>query len=179
MELSGGARVTRRVLLGATAAGLVATATGCSSDSPEPPAPKPPDPQAVLLGSLIGDKERLIALYERAALGSAKTAAALEPFRQRHVAHLAALRELLPAGAETGPSSPGVPSPSAGSPGPAEESAPAEKPVSIGRLRDAERRTSAARPRQMAAASPVLAQLLASIGACEAVHAVALGSLRV
>ncbi|WP_433497411.1 hypothetical protein ACQP1K_20990 [Sphaerimonospora sp. CA-214678] len=171
--------MTRRVLLSATAAGLAVTAAGCSSDSSEPPAPKPPDPQAVLLGSLIGDKERLVALYQRAALGSAGTAAALEPFRQRHVAHLAALRELLPAGAETGPSSPGASSPSAGSPSPAEGSAPAEKPVPVGRLRDAERRAAAARPRQMAGASPVLAQLLASIGACEAVHAVALGSLRV
>lgn len=179
MELSGGARPTRRVLLLGAAAGLAATAAGCSADPPEPPAPKPPDPLVVLLGSLIDDKERLVALYQRAALRSAEAAAALEPFRQRHIAHLAALRELLPTGARAGSPSPGTPSPSAGSPAPAGESAPADGPVSIGRLRDAERRAAAARPGQMAAASPVLAQLLASIGACEAVHAVALGSLRV
>ncbi|WP_204011965.1 hypothetical protein [Sphaerimonospora thailandensis] len=162
--------MTRRALLGATAAGL--TATGCSSRSPEPPAPKPPDPQAVLLSTLIRDKERLVSLYQRAALGSVKTAAALEPFRQRHVAHLAALREMLPPGAEGRAGAAPSPSPS-GSPSPSEGPS-----VTVGRLRDAERRAAAGRPGQLAKASPALAQLLASIGACEAVHAVALGRLR-
>lgn len=167
MERTDGARVTRRMLLGAAVAGLAAG--GCSTRSPEPPPPKPPDPQTVLLISLLRDKEQMITLYRQAASGTEKPAPALEAFRLRHVEHLTALRKLLPEDNRTGDAAPGT-SPS-GSPSPS----PA---VTVDELRDAERRAAAARPGQMAKASPVLAQLLASIGACEAVHAVALGRLR-
>ncbi|WP_169943932.1 hypothetical protein [Microbispora sp. H11081] len=163
--------MTRRVLLGSAAmAGLAAV--GCSSGTDEPAAPASPDPQTVLLTSLIAGKERLVSLYGSTAAALPDRAAALEPFRQRHVAHLRALRELLPpaGGAGTFPASP-APSPSP-SPSPSEERA------SVKALRDAERRAAAARPAQMATASPVLSQLLASIGACEAVHVVALGRVR-
>lgn len=168
MERTDGARVTRRMLLGAAVAGLAAG--GCSTRSPQPPPPKPPDPQTVLLISLIRDKERLITLYQQAALDP-KKAPAVEAFRLRHADHLAALRELLPKDDRSGGTTPDA-SPS-GSPSPT-----AGPRVTIGKLRDAERRAAAARPGQMVEASPVLAQLLASIGACEAVHAVALGRLR-
>ncbi|MBB2743423.1 UNVERIFIED_ORG: hypothetical protein FHR35_003245 [Microbispora rosea subsp. rosea] len=173
MRHSGGAQVTRRALLGSAAATGLAAA-GCSSAPRKPAAPAPPDPQTVLLTSLIAGKEQLVSLYGRAVAALPARAAALEPFRQRHAAHLQALRALLPAANGTGtfPVSPAPPASSSAS--------PSERPsaVSVGALRDAERRAASARPAQMATASPALAQLLASIGACEAVHVVALGRVR-
>lgn len=111
---------------------------------------------------MIAAKEQMISLYRQTALSDAGLAAALAPFEQRHTAHLAALRKLVPVGA-----APASPTPSA-----------AVSKASPAGLRDAERRAAAARPGQMANASPVFAQLLASVGACEAVHALALGKLR-
>ncbi|MBE3010220.1 hypothetical protein IL992_13600 [Microbispora sp. NEAU-D428] len=169
MRHSGGAQVTRRALLGSAAAAGLAAA-GCSSAPRKPAAPAPPDPQTVLLTSLIAGKEQLLSLYGRAASALPGRAAALEPFRQRHAAHLQALRALLPAGSGTG-TFPASPTPSA-------SASPSGSPVSVGALRDAERRAASARPAQMATASPALSQLLASIGACEAVHVVALGRVR-
>ncbi|MGW5259387.1 hypothetical protein ACWEQG_00345 [Microbispora sp. NPDC004025] len=177
MRHSGGARVTRRALLGSAAAAGLAAA-GCSSSPRRPVKPASPDPQAVLLASLIAGKEQLVSLYGRAAAALPDRAAALEPFRQRHVAHLQALRVLLPAASGTGtfPASPAPPSPPA--PSPSGSPSDGRSAVSVQTLRDAERRASSARPAQMAAASPALSQLLASIGACEAVHVVALGRVR-
>lgn len=152
---------------GVAAAGLVA---GCSSRTAEPRRPKPPDPQTVLLRSLIAGKEQMIELYQRAALSQARLAGALEPFRQRHVAHLAALRALLPKEAAATPSVSGL--------SPTVSASPSAEGVSLSGLRDAERKASAARPAQTAGASPALAQLLVSVGACEAVHVVALGRVR-
>ncbi|MEN3537665.1 hypothetical protein AAH991_21310 [Microbispora sp. ZYX-F-249] len=177
MRHSGGARVTRRVLLGSAAAAGLAAA-GCSSSPRRPAAPASPDPQAVLLTLLIAGKEQLVSLYGRAVAALPDRAAALEPFRQRHVAHLQALRVLLPAANGTGtfPASSAPPSPA--SPSPSGSPTEGQPAVSVKALRDAERRAASGRPAQMAAASPALSQLLASIGACEAVHVVALGRVR-
>ncbi|MEU6408634.1 hypothetical protein [Microbispora sp. NPDC046933] len=163
--------MTRRALLGSAAAAGLAAA-GCSSAPRKPAAPASPDPQTVLLTSLIAGKEQLVSLYGRAAAALPDRAAALEPFRRRHAAHLQALRALLPAGSGPGtfPASPGASSSASPSGSPSA--------VSVGALRDAERRAASARPAQMATASPALSQLLASIGACEAVHVVALGRVR-
>ncbi|MEV7807625.1 hypothetical protein AB0O28_32215 [Microbispora sp. NPDC088329] len=169
--------MTRRALLGSAAvAGLAA---GCSSSPRKPAAPAAPDPQTVLLTSLIANKEQLVSLYGRAVAALPDRAADLEPFRQRHTAHLQALRALLPPGSGQGPAS-SSPAPPVSPPAPASGASPSEGPtaVSVGALRDAERRAASARPGQMAAASPALSQLLASIGACEAVHVVALGRVR-
>lgn len=127
----------------------------------------------MLLTSLITGKEHLVSLYGQAVAARPAQAAALEPFRQRHAAHLQALRALLPAGGGTFPASPAPPASSSAAPSPSAVSA-----VSVETLRDAERRAASARPAQMATASPALSQLLASIGACEAVHVVALGRVR-
>ncbi|MEU8198939.1 hypothetical protein AB0C10_34655 [Microbispora amethystogenes] len=175
-EDSGGARVTRRALLGVAAAAGLAAAGGCSNGPDKPATPPPPDPQAVLIGELIAGKERLVALYGRAVAALPGRAATLEPFRQRHAAHVRALRALLPAG-----TAPITPAPSSSGPPPASPSgSPSDgsTQVSVGVLRDFEQASAAARPAQTAKASPALAQLLVSIGACEAVHVVALGRLR-
>lgn len=176
----GGARVTRRALLGVAAATGLAAAGGCSNGPDKPATPPPPDPQTVLISELIAAKERLVSLYGRAAAALPGRAAALEPFRQRHAAHVRALRALLPAGI-----APITPAPSSsGSPPASPSGSPSGSPsdgspeVSVGVLRDFEQASAAARPAQTTTASPALAQLLVSIGACEAVHVVALGRLR-
>ncbi|MEV7012839.1 hypothetical protein [Streptosporangium sp. NPDC051022] len=166
--------VSRRSLLRGGALGVAAaTVAGCATERPRQAghlAAEPPDPETVLIRQLIAGKERTIALYASAASAAPSgTSAKLAPFRQRHEAHLAELRRRLPRGsgptatASSPASPPASPSPSDSSPD-----------VSVRSLRDLERRSAAWRPRQLDGASPALAQLIASIGACEAAHALAL-----
>ncbi|MDH2425205.1 hypothetical protein [Sphaerisporangium sp. TRM90804] len=163
--------LTRRALLRGTAAGAAAAVAGCSPTPGAPPAapPAPPDPETVLLTGVIAAKEEMVALYRRAGEADAATAAELLPFRQRHEAHLAELRRRLPASAPSAtPTAPVSPAPTSPAP------TPSPSAVSVGALRTLERKAAAARPRQAEGVSPALAQLLACIGACEAVHATAL-----
>ncbi|MFF4414989.1 hypothetical protein ACFYY8_20880 [Streptosporangium sp. NPDC001559] len=165
--------VSRRSLLRGGALGVAAvTAAGCATgrpvSSPSPTAEQL-DPEIMLIRQLIAGKERTIALYSSAASDS------LTPFRRRHEAHLAELRRRLPR--ESAPASPspsGAPAASA-SPGASETAGPdPRKAVSVRSLRDMERESAALRPRQLDGVSPALAQLIASMGACEAAHALAL-----
>ncbi|GAA3162230.1 hypothetical protein GCM10010466_61480 [Planomonospora alba] len=154
--------LTRRALLRSGALGAAAAAVaGCAAQEREPAAPEPPDPETVLLRQLIADKERTVAMY--ASLSSGK----LAPFRERHEAHLAELRRRLPAGPSPAASGSGA------SPSPPATPAPGAKATLRG-LRELERKAAASRPGQTAGVSPALAQLIASIGACEAAHALAL-----
>ncbi|NUT11325.1 MAG: hypothetical protein HOQ38_12700 [Nonomuraea sp.] len=151
--------LSRRAVLAGGAAAL----TACSASGPSGPAtPAPDSPQTVLLRQVVADKERTIAAYSAMIAGGAGV---LEPFRAHHQAHVAELRKYLPAPVSPSPSSSGT------SPAPTPSGSP--KP-SLSRLRDMERKAAAARPRQLAGLSPGVAQLIASIGACEAVHAVSL-----
>lgn len=194
----------RVLLRGAAAgsAAVIASA-GCSEQRPPAVPPAKPDPDTVLLRELIAGKERLIGLYRQAAAAAPRLAAALRPFERRHQAHLAELRRRLPpdaqAQADGADGQDGPPSPSAsaaGTPaestvattGPGDEGAdgassdgsPEPSPsastqvVTVTRLRAAERAAAASRPKQLATASPALAQLVACIGACEAAHVIAL-----
>ncbi|MFG1689981.1 hypothetical protein ACGFNP_58230 [Nonomuraea sp. NPDC049269] len=148
----------RAVLAGGAAA---AALSGCgASDVPQPSPTPAEDPERVLLRQLIADKEHTIALYSTLiAAGQTK----LTPFRDRHQAHLVELRKRLPGGSHTA-----TPAPRS-----SQTATPAPK-TSLSRLRDAERKSAALRVRQLAGVSPPLAQLIASIGACEAAHALAL-----
>ncbi|MEV4368924.1 hypothetical protein AB0J71_17770 [Nonomuraea sp. NPDC049637] len=168
--------LSRRAVLAGGAAAL----TACSASGPAgPAAPAPDSPETVLLRQVVADKERTVALYSALIAGGADS---LEPFRARHQAHLAELRKYLPAGpppvSSPAVSSPAVSSPavsSPASPGASPGATPSQSPrPTLSRLRDVERRAAAQRPRQLAGLSPGVAQLLASIGACEAVHAVSL-----
>ncbi|MGW0809387.1 hypothetical protein [Nonomuraea sp. NPDC002799] len=152
--------LSRRSLL---AGGAVAL-TACSSSGPsQPSAPAPDSPETLLLKDLIADKERTIALYSSLIVDGGKK---LVPFRDRHQAHLDTLRKLVPAAAPSttaaAPSTTGTPSPAA------------PPKTSLAKLRDLERKAAARRARQLATVTPGVAQLIASIGACEAAHAVAL-----
>ncbi|MEU0519679.1 hypothetical protein [Streptosporangium sp. NPDC006007] len=157
--------VSRRALLRGGALGVAAvTVTACATRRPEHLAAEPPDPETVLIKQLIAAKERTVALYSSAA--SVK----LAPFRERHEAHLAELRRRLPPDATPA----GPASPSQSSPSPAPDAQDPGRKVSLRTLRELERRTAALRARQLDGVSPSLAQLIASIGACEAAHALAL-----
>ncbi|MEV0384147.1 hypothetical protein [Nonomuraea sp. NPDC050643] len=150
--------LSRRTLLAGGAAAL----TACSaSGPPEPSAQATDSPETLLLKDLIAEKERTIALYSSLIDRGGKK---LVPFRERHQAHVNELRKHVKASPAA--SSPASPSASA--------SAKASPKPSLSRLRDVERKAAARRPRQLAAVSPGLAQLIASIGACEAAHVAAL-----
>jgi hypothetical protein len=153
--------LSRRAVLAGGAA--VAALSGCgASDVPQPSPTPSEDPEQVLLRQLIADKEHTIALYSTLiSAGQTK----LTPFRDRHQAHLGELRKRLTGGSQTASAAP--------APQGSQTAAPAPK-TSLSRLRDAERRSAALRVRQLAGVSPQLAQLIASIGACEAAHALAL-----
>ncbi|GII86418.1 hypothetical protein Ssi03_44080 [Sphaerisporangium siamense] len=173
--------VSRRAVLSGTAAGAVAAAVaGCSTGqrAATPPRPLPPDPETVLLTEVIADKERIVALYRGAAPPGSRNAAVLLGFQRRHEAHLAELRRRLPRSPVPATPTPATPSPSGSPPVPSSSSSGSDSgsdaTVSIGRLREAERKAAAARPRQIGGVSPALAQLLACIGACEAAHVAAL-----
>ncbi|MEV4075287.1 hypothetical protein [Nonomuraea fuscirosea] len=157
-------QLSRRALLAGGAAAL----TACSASGPDrPAAPAPDSPETVMLKGLIAEKERTIALYSSLISGGADK---LVPFRDRHQAHLDELRRHVT-----------VPSPPVAAPGSAAPSptatpaatAKARKP-SLARLRELERKAAAGRARALGGLSPGVAQLVASIGACEAAHVVAL-----
>ncbi|GII89835.1 hypothetical protein [Sinosporangium siamense] len=151
---------TRRALLASGAAlGLTTVLGACSTPTAAPPAATPtPDPDATLLRELVAGKANIVTLYARA--GAAKDPE-LQPFLQRHQAHLTELRRRL-----GGPSPTPSPSPTASA-----------AKVTLSTLREAERRAAAGRPQQVTEATPSLSQLIASIGACEAAHVLALSRL--
>ncbi|SDL89060.1 hypothetical protein [Nonomuraea jiangxiensis] len=151
--------LSRRALL----AGGVAALTACSSSAPtSAPTPQATDtPESRLLKDLIAEKERTIALYSSLIAGGAEK---LVPFRDRHQAHVNELRKHVVVTAS--------PLPASGTPQPTASATP--KRVSLSRLRDLEAKAAELRTRQLADVSPGVAQLIASIGACEAAHVVAL-----
>ncbi|MER5998436.1 hypothetical protein ABT120_07680 [Nonomuraea angiospora] len=144
--------LSRRALLAGGAAAL----TACSATGPPQPSVRASDsPETTLLKDLIAEKERTIALYSALISGGAQK---LVPFRDRHQAHVNELRKYV-----TVASAPPVTSTPTSAPKP-----------SLSRLRDLERKAAALRIRQLDRVSPGVAQLIASIGACEAAHVLAL-----
>ncbi|KAB8187506.1 hypothetical protein FH608_045340 [Nonomuraea phyllanthi] len=160
--------LSRRVVLAGGAAALTAggtTLTACSATGPPEPSAKASDsPETTLLKGLIAEKERTIALYSSLITGGARK---LVPFRERHEAHLKELRKYVVVSSAP----PATASPSAAT----VSAAPSATPEpSLSELRDLERKAAAQRAKQLAGLSPGVAQLIASIGACEAAHVVAL-----
>ncbi|MEU6781047.1 hypothetical protein ABZ912_17750 [Nonomuraea angiospora] len=146
--------LSRRALLAGGAAAL----TACSAGGPPQPSVRASDsPETTLLKGLIAEKERTIALYSSLISGGAQK---LVPFRDRHQAHVNELRKYVTVASAPPVSAAATPT-------------PAPKP-SLSRLRDLERKAAALRIRQLDRVSPGVAQLIASIGACEAAHALAL-----
>lgn len=158
---------SRRSVLGAMAlTGAVAGtlgATGCSRRED----PKP-HPDVALLTGVIAGEERLVALYEAARRAHADLAPRLDPALAHHREHLATLRRHYRQGSR--------PSPSAGRrpAAPPVPKVPDDRGEAVAALRAAERAAAAARVAEAGKVGPGLAQLLASIGACEAGHDTAL-----
>jgi hypothetical protein len=153
----------RRVLAGFVAALVTAGVGGCSDrGSPRPPSPAPsppPDPDAGLRASVVADKQALLERYAATVRRHPRLAGRLGPLRADHAAHLAALGGR-PGPAATGPAAPTV------------RPVPADPGAAVRALEQAEQAAAARRIAQcVRAVDGELAALIASLGACEAVHA--------
>jgi hypothetical protein len=150
---------TRRVILGGSAA-ILASITGCTTagraDIP------PPGPEAALMSGAIQSEATLIALYDAVLATHPDLADRLRPLRDHHTQHLSVLKRHYVPGTNAGMLTPTPSAAPAVPPGPAK---------ALSALRGAERRAASARADDATRAAPGLAQLLASIGACEAGHA--------
>lgn len=154
--------VSRRAVLGG-AAGLVCL-TGCTGPAARDLVPGPE--VAVLLGA-IRDEERLISLYEQVTTARSGLSSAFTDALRDHREHLEVLRAHYVPGTGGATATPSVPASPFAPPSSDAEVVPV--------LRAAEKAAAAARVSDAAAVPGGLAQLLASIGACEAGHATALG----
>jgi hypothetical protein len=129
-----------------------------------------PHPDVAVLTAAIAAEEHLIALYEAVKTTHAELGRRLDPPLAHHRDHLSALRRHYRGGtASKSPGGPPVPTPAAPLP-----TASGEPAQALATLRLAERQAAAARVRDVERVQPGFAQLLASIGACEAGHAMAL-----
>ncbi len=164
---------SRRSVLAATAASLPLLAvTGCQGVGALATPPRPA-PDVAVLRRAIAAEELMIARYDAVITRSASLAARLRPLRAEHRLHLAELRSRLvvPPGGAAGPA--------AGSPAPSRAAAPrpgSGPAAAISFLQGAERSAAADLLRHLAAVSPSLAQLMASIAASEATHVAALSA---
>jgi hypothetical protein len=175
----------RRVLAASAAALPVLLATaGCRSSEvfagPDPLAGRPsPAPDVITLQSVIGAEHAMIALYQAAVdrhLRAGDPERLLEVLLAQHRQHLAQLqaRLVVPPGSAVSASAAASRSPSASASGSAGAGGAVSGRVTIARLRAAEQASAARLVRQLATMPPALAQLLASIAASDATHAVAL-----
>jgi len=148
-------RWSRRKLLRA-GAGTLTTAllTGCSwvHRDPPPPAPDPLDP-------LLWSTHELVRRYESVIAAHPDLAERLGPLHAAHVAHLAALREVVGRDPATPPTATASHQPVDGEPEPA-----------VAALREARRRAEAEAEQACLAASPSRAVLLGTITAARASH---------
>src|ERR1700728_347995 len=183
----------------ATALPLLLAASGCRSpdafDGPDPLAGRPsPGHDVVVLQAAISAEEALISLYVTAtatatAKEGSKLLASLLAQHRQHLARLRAALVLPPGAATASPSvtasarataSPGATASaggSAGGKGAGGKGAGGKGAGMVARLRAAERASAAAGLRRLATVDPSLAQLLASIAACDATHVAALAAL--
>ena len=160
---------TRRCVLAAAAAALPLAVAGCKGIEALGSPPKPA-PDVAVASAAVAVERQLIAHYG-AVLGAVPAlAATLRPLLAQHHEHLALLRArlIVPAGGQP------LPTPRATARGPAP--VPGTPVAALGYLRDAEDAAATALLARLAAAPPSLAQLLASISASEATHALILGT---
>ena len=159
---------TRRRVLAAAALALPVVAAGCKGVGALGTPPKPAPDVAVVSGAIAGEKA-LIARYGAVLAAVPALAGELRPVLAQHQAHLTRLHAqlIIPRGApptQAPKRSPGVPP------------APHTPAAALAYLRDAENEAAAALLAHLTDAPPSLAQLLASISASEATHAMVLGA---
>ena len=160
VSAAGDARVTRRLVLGGTAAGLIVGIAGCSGSSL--PLISAPDPDDEVRLGVARSEQALVAAYDAAIAATPAAADQLRTFRDQHQAHFTAVSEGLDPAALTPASSPA-------------SASPGKSPTGLRGLRRME--VAAARQRIeacTAATAGDLAELLARIAASESGHAAAL-----
>jgi len=161
---------TRRRVLAIAAVTLPLAATGCQGLAALGTPPRAA-PDVAVVGDAITVEARLIAHYDAVLAAVPALAGTLRPLLAQHHHHLARLRARLiipPGSPASDPASPGAP-PRGRAP------VPGTPEAALGYLRDAEKAAAAAQLAHLTAAPPSLAQLLASISASEATHAMILG----
>lgn len=155
---------SRRALL--ASAGALALAGCLPTGERRPPRP---DPDLQLRARVAADIGGLVLAYAAAADAFPALAGRLAPLAAEHDAHVRALR-----GPDRTPSAAGSPGTApSGSSAPASR-VPADRAGTLRWLTGLERQAARRRQRQALRAGPDLARLLASVGACESVHAMLL-----
>jgi hypothetical protein len=173
----------RRLLLAsATTLPLLLAAAGCRSSDvftgPDPLAGKPqPAPDVVTLQAVIAAEENMVTLYRAAVSGDSGTARGrqLASLLAQHQQHLTQLRARLNVPAGTASTSPAPSASATAAPGKVSAGKVSPVKVSTAQLRTAERASATNLVKRLAAVEPALAQLFASIAACDATHVIALG----
>ncbi len=160
---------TRRGLLVA-AATLPLVASGCKGIGALGTPPRPLPDVAVLREAIAGE-DVMISRYTAVLAAAPALAGSLDPLLRQHREHLARLRARL-----IDPHATAAASASRSASGPA--GVPGTPAAARAYLRGAEHSAAQALLRHLAVASPSLAQLLASIAASEATHALLLGDGR-
>jgi hypothetical protein len=162
----------RRLLAASTTMLPLLAAVSCGVPDPLAGPPSPSRDVRTLRAS-ISAEQALADAYRKVLGMHPGLSASLRPFLTQHEDHLAQLqsRLIVPPHAAASPSA--SPSASASVPPP-----PASAGAAVLLLGNAERGAAAAQVRRLASATPSLAQLLASIAASEATHAVALSALK-
>ena len=168
----------RRVLAVGTLA-VPLLASGCKGIGALGTPPKARPDVAVAWDAIAGE-ERLIARYGEVLAAVPALAGTLRPILAQHREHLARLRSRLIVPRASGRPT-GLPSADATSRGQAGAGPPGTAPpttavAALAYLQEAERAAAASLVGHLMAASPSFAQLLASIAASEATHALVLGS---
>ncbi len=162
---------TRRRVLAAAAVTLPLVASGCKGVGALGTPPKAAPDVAVAQGAITVESH-LIARYGAVLAAMPGLAGELRPLLAQHHEHLARLRARLispRAGAQPAPSPSGKASLGAAP-------VPGTPAGALGYLRDAENAAAAALLAHLDTATPSLAQLLASISASEATHALLLSA---
>jgi hypothetical protein len=145
---------------------------GCVGPDPLSGPPRP-SRDVLALTAAMSSEQLLIYRYKAVIAAYPSLAHPLKPLLSQHDAHLAQLRGrlIVPPGASPPPS----PSPAQSAAAP---TVPGTAAGAAAFLQATERDAAAAQVRRLAEVAPSLAQLMASIAACEATHAAALGPLR-
>ena len=160
------ADLRRRSVLAATAMTVPLVAAGCKGVGGLGTLPKAA-PDVAVLHHAIATEQALIARYHSALAGSPGLAGTLGPLLAQHREHLARLTSMLITPATPRPASrPSASTTAAG--------AAPSRAATLAALEAAETDAASSLVRRLALAPPALAQLLASIAASEASHALLL-----
>ncbi len=160
------ADLRRRSVLAAAVMTVPLVAAGCKGVGGLGTLPKP-GPDVAVLRSAISTEQALIARYRSAMAWSPGLAGTLSPLLAQHREHLARLTSMLIQSAS--PSATPRPTPSS-----SRTAAPGSPAATLAALETAETDAASSLTARLALAPPALAQLMASIAASEASHALLL-----